>query len=118
MYRMYERKHTKQKERRRMIEEKIRELNHEEAEIRDAFDDLMDMWSFSHAMKIMDKVVSTLEKAGVVNEENKTDVKEVLYQFGNRMRDFTLDSNYVFTMRQNYLRYLDNDWKRLMGEEE
>ena len=79
-------------------------------------DDLMDMWSFSHAMEIMDEVVSTLEKAGLTDEGNRTDVKEVLYQFGNRIRDFTLDSNYVFTMKQNYQWYLDNDRKRLEGQ--
>ena len=99
-----------------MTEEELKELNHEEARMAEELDDLMDMWSFSHAMEIMDEVVSTLEKAGFVNEENKTDVKEVLYQFGNRIRDFTLDSNYVFTMKQNYYWYLDNDRKRLEGE--
>ena len=96
--------------------EELKELNHEEVRMAEELDDLMDMWSFSHAMEIMDEVVSTLEKAGFVNEENKTDVKEVLYQFGNRIRDFTLDSNYVFTMKQNYYWYLDNDRKRLEGE--
>lgn len=100
-----------------MTEKELKELNHEEAEMRRAFDDINDMWSFSHAMKIMDEVISTLEKAGFVNEENKTDVKEVLYQFGNRIRDFTLDSNYVFMMKQNYHWYLDNDRKRLEGKE-
>ena len=99
-----------------MTEEELKELNHEEAQMAEELDDLMDMWSFSHAMKIMDEVVSTLEKAGFVNEENKTDVKEVLYQFGNRIRDFTLNSNYVFMMEQNYQWYLDNDRKKLEGE--
>jgi len=99
------------------MNEELKELNHEEAEMRRAFDDLYgNMWSFSHAMKIMDEVISTLEKAGFVNEENKTDVKEVLYQFGNRIRDFTLNSNYVFMMEQNYQWYLDNDRKKLEGE--
>ena len=98
-------------------EKELKELNHEEAEMRRAFDDINDMWSFSHAIKIMDEVVLTLEKAGFVSEENKTDVKEVLYQFGNRIRDFTLDSNYVFMMKQNYYWYLDNDKKRLEGKE-
>ena len=95
------------------IEKELKELNHEEAEIRKAFDDINDMWSFSHAMKIMDEVVSTLEKAGLTNKGNRTDVKEVLYQFGNRIRDLTLDSNYVFTIRKNYQWYLDNDRKGL-----
>jgi len=101
-----------------MTEEEIRQLNREEAEMRRAFDNLMDMWSFSHAMKIMDEVVLTLEKAGFINEENKSDVISILHQFGNRIRDFTLDSNYVFTVRQNYHWYLDNDRKRLEGKEE
>ena len=100
-----------------MTEEEIRELNHEEAEMRKAFDDLNDMWSYYNAIEIMDEVVWTLEKAGLTNEGNRTDVKEVLYQFGNRIRDFTLDSNYVFTMRQNYHWYLDNERKRLEGKE-
>tara|TARA_R100001198_G_scaffold93484_1_gene74420 strand:- start:129 stop:455 length:327 start_codon:yes stop_codon:yes gene_type:complete len=100
-----------------MTEEELKELNHEEAQMAEELDDLMDMWSFSHAMKIMDEVVSTLEKAGFVNEENKTDVKEVLYQFGNRIRDFTLDSNYIYTMRSQYQWYFDNDRKRLEGKE-
>ena len=100
-----------------MTEEELKELNHEEAEIRRAHEDLMDMWSFSHAMKIMDEVVSTLEKAGLTNEVNRTDVKEVLYQFGNRIRDLTLNSNYVITMGHNYHWYLDNDRKRLEGKE-
>ena len=97
--------------------EELKELNHEEVRMAEELDDLMDMWSFSHAMEIMDEVVSTLEKAGFVNEENKTDVKEVLYQFGNRIRDFTLNSNYVFTMRTMYQWYLDNDRKRLEMKE-
>ena len=100
-----------------MTEEELKELNHEEAQMAEELDDLMDMWSFSHAMKIMDEVVSTLEKAAFVNEENKTDVKEVLYQFGNRIRDFTLDSNYIYTMRSQYQWYFDNDRKRLEGKE-
>ena len=94
-------------------EKELKELNHEEAEMKGAFDAIHDMWSFNDAMKIMDEVISTLEKAGFVNEENETDVKEVLYQFGNRIRDFTLNSNYVFTMRRNYQWYLDNDRKGL-----
>tara|TARA_R100000005_G_C4926501_1_gene157395 strand:+ start:288 stop:590 length:303 start_codon:yes stop_codon:yes gene_type:complete len=100
-----------------MTEKELKELNHEEAEIRRAFDDLNDMWSFSHAMSIINSVVFILEGAGLTNKENRTDVKEVLYQFGNRIRDFTLDSNYVFTMKQNYQWYLDNDRKRLGGKE-
>lgn len=95
------------------MNEELKELNHEEAQMAEELDDLMDMWSFSHAMKIMDEVVSTLEKAGLTNEENRTDVKEVLYQFGNRMRDFTLDSNYIYTMRSQYQWYFDNYRKRL-----
>ena len=98
------------------MDKELKELNHEEAEIAEALDDINDMWSFSHATKIMDEVISTLEKAGFINEENETDVTEILYQFGNRIRDLTLDSNYVFTMRQNYHWYLDNDRKRLEGE--
>ena len=100
-----------------MTEKELKELNHEEAEIRRAFDDINDMWSFNHAMEIMDEVVLTLEKAGLTNEWNRTDVKEVLYQFGNQIRDFTLDSHYVFTMRTMYQWYLDNDRKRLEGKE-
>ena len=99
------------------MSKELKELNHEEAEMRRALDDINDMWSFSNATKIMDEVISTLEKAGFVNEENETDVKEVLYQFGSRIRDLTLDSNYVCTMRLNYHWYLDNDRKRLEGEE-
>ena len=99
------------------MNEELKELNHEEAEIRRAFDDIKDMWSFSDAMKIMDEVISTLEESGLTIEGDRTDVKEVLYQFGNRIRDLTLDSNYVFTMRQNYHWYLDNDRKRLEGKE-
>lgn len=99
------------------MNEELKELYHEEAELAEEFDDLMDMWSFSHAMKIMDEVVLTLEKAGFVNEENVTDVKEILYQFGNRIRDFTLDSNYIYTMRSQYQWYFDNHRKKL-GEEE
>ena len=99
------------------MNEELKELNHEEAQMAEELDDLMDMWSFSHAMKIMDEVVSTLEKAGLTNEENRTDVKEVLYQFGNRMRDFTLDSNYIYTMRSQYQWYFDNHRKRLEGKE-
>lgn len=93
--------------------EELKELNHEEAEIAEAFDDLMDMWSFSDAMEIMEEVVSTLEKAGLTTEGDRTDVKEVLHQFGNRIRNHVLGSNYVFTMKQNYHWYLDNDRKRL-----
>ena len=100
-----------------MTEKDLKELNHEEAEIRRAFDDINDMWSFSHAMKIMDEVVSTLEKAGLTNEVNRTDVKEVLYQFGNRIRDLTLDSNYVYTIRSELQWYLDNDRERLEEEQ-
>ena len=99
------------------MNEELKELNHEEAEIRRAFDDIKDMWSFSDAMKIMDEVISTLEESGLTIEADITDVKEVLYQFGNRIRDLTLDSNYVFTMRQNYHWYLDNDRKRLECKE-
>ena len=99
------------------MNEELKELNHEEAEMKRAFDDINDMWSFSHAMKIMDEVVSTLEKAGLTNEVNRTDVKEVLYQFGNRIRDLTLDSNYVYTIRSELQWYLDNDRERLEEEQ-
>ena len=99
------------------MNEELKELNHEEAEMGRTFDDINDMWSFSHATKIMDEAISTLKKAGFVNEENETDVTEILHQFGNRIRDLTLGSNYVFTMRQNYQWYLDNDRKRLEGEQ-
>ena len=99
------------------MNEELKELNHEEAEIRRAFDDIKDMWSFSDAMKIMDEVISTLEESGLTIEGDRTDVKEVLYQFGNRIRDHVLGSNYVFTMKQNYQWYLDNDRKRLEGKE-
>ena len=46
-----------------------------------------------------------------------TDVKEILYQFGNRIRNFTLDSNYIYTMRSQYEWYFDNHKKKLEGEE-
>lgn len=100
-----------------MTEEEIRELNHLEAQLVDELDDLLDMWSFSSAMKIMDEVVVALEKAGFINEENKTDVMSVLYQFGNRIRDYTLNSNFIHTTRSQLRWYLDNDRKSLEGKE-
>lgn len=98
-------------------EEEIKELNHEEATMKEDLNNLMDMWSCSYAMKIMDEVMLTLEKTGLVDEQNKLGVKQVLYQFGNRIRDHTLDSNYVHLMRANYFWYLDNDRKRLEAKE-
>lgn len=95
----------------------LKELNHEEAEIRKAFDEINDMWAFDYTMEIMDDVVSILEGKGLTNEENRTDVKEVLYQFGNRIRDLTLDSNYVYTIRSELQWYLDNDRERLEEEQ-
>jgi hypothetical protein len=100
-----------------MREEEIRELNHLEAQMISGLDDLMNIWSFSNAMKIMNEVVLTLERAGFINEENKTDVISILYRFGNRIRDLTLDSNYVYTIRSQLQRYLDNDRKSLEEEQ-
>lgn len=96
-----------------MREEKIRELNHLEAQMAEGFDNLMNIWSFSNAMQIMDEVVVALEKAGFINEENKTDVMAVLYQFGNQIRDYVLGSNYVYDTSSLLEWYLDNDRKSL-----
>ena len=100
-----------------MTEEEIRELNHEEATMKEDLDNLMDMWSCSRAMKIMDEVMSTLEKEGLIDEQNKLGVKDFMYQFGERIRNYTLDSNYIHLMRANYFWYLDNDRKRLEMKE-
>tara|TARA_R100001015_G_C4599918_1_gene154919 strand:- start:345 stop:776 length:432 start_codon:yes stop_codon:yes gene_type:complete len=89
--------------------EKLKELGREYRMRSQYFNDLMD-WEPNG------KVNFAIKEATERLEDKHWEVNETLYLFARRIRDFVLESNYIYTIKNQYDWYLDKEETELKGE--
>lgn len=89
--------------------EKLKELDRDYGMRSQYFNDLMD-WEPNGEVNF------AIKEATERLEDKRWEVNETLYLFARRIRDFVLESNYIYTIKDQYDWYLDREEAELKGE--